>query len=675
MGRNFRYDNLIGGLNTVQGIGTINSSNKKTESPDMVNAEFYKLGGVKTMEGNTQIATTQDHAVIAGWEYIKGNNKYMLIGLSDGTVKELNNSRTSFTTLYKFPSASNRMSFCNMNNGVVITNGIDDLVFYEKGRHKLLTGSVDVTNGSTAVAGTLTDFETELTPGDYVEIEGCVGTYKVSVINSATSLTVTPAIDTHYDTIYYHFYDANNAASIYSTEAIPQIGDTLYSIDTSTDPYTITTAGTVAIAFDPETNNMAYRDTNNVLQSARRPAIHTDITVTTTPATLSNKNIYLGELSECNATLVNEDDPNVSTPIRGLAINFYDGRLFVGGGNGLYYAELGFCNKWDIKYGAGVIQSIYNDTSDIRALGLYGPYMLIHKEYYTYILSGSGGPNNWSISGYSSISCDSQQSFCQTQSMYFVYSKENMGIYPLVQRSVFSDKFLGKEVSEKIKTLFNSVDANNLDKIFMVRHPSKRYLMAYMPNTFYAGSSLCPIYNFQTKSWLLRKLKQQVTIAFEFDNQVYIGTNDGKVLLEFSGNTFDGETIESSWKSPWFDFGDGSIYKSIEEFYIQIPEDFTGRFYINVYRDGEGTKKQRLLSSDVYDVNALIWAGSVDDVTNQTSWDNNNWVRQNFMTYRFPLEKSFFQNYQVEFATEEEGQSFTVMEFGFNRVEPEEAPW
>ena len=590
MGRNFRYDNLIGGLNTVQGIGTINSSNKKTESPDMVNVEFYKLGGVKTMEGNTQVADTQDHAVIAGWEYVKGNNKYMLIGLSDGTVKELNNARTDFTTLFKFPTASSRMSFCNMNNGVVITNGIDDLMFYEKGRHKLLTGSVDVSNGSTLVTGTLTDFETELTPGDYVEIPGCNGLYKVTTITSSTSMNVTPAIDTE-------------------------------------------------------------------------------------SSTISDTNIYLSELSECNATLVNEDDPNVSTPIRGLAINFYDGRLFVGGGNGLYYAELGFYNKWDIKYGAGVIQSIYNDTSDIKALGLYSGYMLIHKEFYTYILSGTGGPENWQVSGYSSISCDSQQSFCQTQSMYFVYSAENMGIYPLVQRSVFSDKFLGKEVSEKIKTLFNGVDQNSLNKIFMVRHPSKRYLMAYMPNTYYVGSSLCPIYNFQTKSWLLRKLKQNVTIAFEFDNQVYIGTNEGKVLLEFNGSTFDGNQIESYWKSPWFDFGDGSIYKSIEEFYIQIPEDFTGRFYINVYRDGEGTKKQRLLSSDIYDVNALVWEGSVDDVTNLTTWDNNNWVKQNFMTYRFPLEKSFFQNYQVEFASEDDGQSFTVMEFGFNRVEPEEAPW
>ena len=170
MGRNFRYDNLIGGLNTVQGIGTINSSPRNTESPDMVNVEFYKLGGVKTMEGNTQIADTQDHSVIAGWEYVRGNNKYMLIGLSDGTVKELNNTRTTFNTLFKFPTPSNRMSFCNMNNGVVITNGVDDLMFYEKGRDVLLTGLLDVTNGSDTVEGTSTTFGTDVIVGDYITI-------------------------------------------------------------------------------------------------------------------------------------------------------------------------------------------------------------------------------------------------------------------------------------------------------------------------------------------------------------------------------------------------------------------------------------------------------------------------------------------------------------------------
>ena len=674
MGKNFSYDNLIGGLNTVQGVGTINSTPKKTESPDMVNVEFYKLGGIKTMEGNTQVGDIQDHAIIAGWEYIKGNSKYMLIGLSDGTVKELNNGRTEFTTLFKFPSNSNRMSFCNMNNGVVVTNGIDDMMFYEKGRHILLTGALDVTNGSDTVVGTSTTFGTDVIVGDYITIEGCAGKYRIKEIQNATKMKVDPVIDTSYTIHYYNFF--NGADNYYCLSATPSVGDDVYDdneqVISTVDYYQDTGNGEGAITFQIGGSDvLGYR--RHVPSGS--DTFNRDKDVTKTPATLSDKPFWLSELSQCNATLVNEDDPNVSTPIRGLAINFYDGRLFVGGGNGLYYAELGFCNRWDIKYGAGVIQSIYNDTSDIKALGLYGPYMLIHKEYYTYILSGSGGPDAWSISGYSSISCDSQQSYCQTQSMYFVYSKENMGIYPLVQRSVFSDKFLGKELSEKIKTLFNSVDANNLDKIFMVRHPSKRYLLTYMPNTFYAGSSLCPIFNFQTKTWLLRKLKQNVTIAFEFDNQVYIGTNDGKVLLEFSGDTFDGNIIESSWKSPWFEFGDGSIYKSFEEFYIQIPEDFTGKFYINVYRDGEGTKAQRLLTSDIYDVNALVWSGSVDDVTNTTAWDNNNWVKQNFATYRFPLEKAFFQNYQVEFASEEEGQSFTIMEFGFKRVEPEEAPW
>ena len=29
------YFNLTGGLNTIQGLGTINQSNKRTESPDM----------------------------------------------------------------------------------------------------------------------------------------------------------------------------------------------------------------------------------------------------------------------------------------------------------------------------------------------------------------------------------------------------------------------------------------------------------------------------------------------------------------------------------------------------------------------------------------------------------------------------------------------------------------
>jgi len=58
LGRRIRYDNLTGGLNTVSSLGTINQSPNRTETPDCQNVEYFLLGGIKSMEGNTKIGDT-----------------------------------------------------------------------------------------------------------------------------------------------------------------------------------------------------------------------------------------------------------------------------------------------------------------------------------------------------------------------------------------------------------------------------------------------------------------------------------------------------------------------------------------------------------------------------------------------------------------------------------------
>lgn len=591
MGRNFRYHDLTGGLNNVSSVGTINQSPRRTESPDMMNVEYYKLGGVKTMEGNTQVGSQQKDgndnvvSVVGGWEYTKGNNRYLMIVNSNGDIKEYNPVTLDFDLVYTFTTPSQRASFCNMNNGVVITNGIDDLLFYDKGRNTLLQGTVETTANSDVLVGTGTQFGVDVVVGDSIVV-----------------------------------------------------GDETFFVDSITD------------------------------------ATHLKLS-STASTTASDLTFRLGELTKCNARLINSDDPGVDTQIRGLAINFFGGRLFVGSGNGIYYSELGKPNGWDIKYGAGVIQSIYNDSSDIRALGLYASYLVIHKENYSYLLSGGSEPTEWVISPFASISCDSQQSYVQTNTRYYVYSKENMGIYPLLQHTAFTDKNLGQDISRNIREIFLQVNNNLCEKIFAVRYPKKRYMIFYMPSSYGVGSSLGLIFDFQTKTWLSRLVPQDVTIAFEYNDNVYIGTSDGRVLREFSGKTFNGEPIKAYWKSPWFEFGDGTLWKSIEEFCITLPEDDSSDFYVNVSRDGDSKKISRRISSDIKDADALIWEGTIEDDDNSTTWDNNNWAKQQFGQLRFPTEQSFFRMYQVEFETRDPKQMFSVVGFGFNRVEAEEAPW
>ena len=580
------YNDLTGGLNNVNSIDTINSSTKKTETPDMVNVEFFKLGGIKSMEGNIPFGDKQDYPVISGWEYTKDNNKYMVIGLSNGDVKIYNDSTDVFDLIYTFPTTSDKMSFCNMNNGIVVTNGKDDLVFYEKGRHQILSGTVSTTANDVEITGTHTEFTTELKPGDTIDINGTI--YTIDSITNDTKLDVVVA----------------------PTESV---SDEVY---------------------------------------------------------------YLSEISRCNATLVNEEDPSIQTPIRGLAIQYYNGRLWVGGENGVFYSQVGQYNKWDIHYDAGVIYSIYNDTSEVKALGLYSDYMLIHKEFNTYLLTCTGDSTTIAVRPYSNVSCDSQQSWIVSNTKYYVYSREYMDIYPLTQRTIFSDKFIGEALTTKVRDAFQNMREADADKIFCVSYPKKRWMIFYMPMVDQLGSSYGLIYDFQCKAFLVRKVPQEIDCAFNFINNVYIGTHDGYVLKEFNGTTFNGEVINAYYKSPWFEWIN-DYTQSFSEFSINISDEYNNNFYIRTFKDGLEQHEDRIIDTNLISSAGLIWDGvqGQDLPDNTTTWDNDDWVSGGFNGIRMLLPNNVFERFQVEFGTNELGQGFAIYGYAFRRIETEEAPW
>lgn len=580
------YYDLTGGLNNVNTMDTLNSTPKKTESPDMVNVEFFKLGGIKSMEGNTVVGDQQTSPVVGGWEYTKNNNKYMIIALQNGEIKRFDPVTETFVKIFQFAHSSDRVSFCNMNNGVVATNGIDDLVFYEIGRHQILTGAVSTTAGSNEITGHSTQFETELKPGDTIQFNNDTTVYTIASITNDTHLTL-------------------------------------------------------------ETN---------------------------VEETLTDANMYLSEISACNATLVNEEDPNVQTPIRGTAIQFYNGRLWVGGDNGVFYSQVGQYNKWDIKYDAGVIYSIYNDTSKVKALGLYSDYMLIHKEFNTYLLTCTGAAETIQVKPYSNVSCDSQQSWIVSNTKYYVYSKENMDIFPLSQRTIFSDRYLGEAITNKVRNVFQNLRDADLEKIFCVTLPRKRWMLFYMPMVDQLGSSYALIYDFQCKAFVVRKVPQTVTIAFNYQNEVYIGTEDGLVLKEFTGTSFNGEVIKAHYKSPWFDWA-GDYHQSFAEFALDMASEYNNNFYIRTFKDGDSPYEDRIVDDSSLITTGLIWDGDSHIENNDTMWDKDVWTSGNFSSIRMLLPNNVFETFQLEIGTNTLGQAFAIYGYNFRRLETEEAPW
>ena len=396
-----------------------------------------------------------------------------------------------------------------------------------------------------------------------------------------------------------------------------------------------------------------------------------------------NLNINITEVSELNAYLVNTNPDvasgeNIHTPIRGTAIQYYNGRLWVGTDNGLFYSAVGLPNNWDIYSDAGVLYSIYNDSSKISALGLFSEYLTVHKQFSTYILTCNGSSDTIEVKPFSNITCESQQGWIVSNTKYFVFSKDFLDIYPLIQHTVWSDKFLGVPISQNIRNLFKKVRIGDTDKIFCVGRPKERQMMFYLPIDGYIGSNIAVIYDFQTNSWLLRQVPQNVTSAWQYDNKIYIGTESGKVLEEFKGKTFDGEPINSHYKSPWFDWT-GDYTQSFAEFIVEIDNTEDNNFYIDTQKDGISRTEVRNIDSNKLYGESMLWAYDNDEEDYNKSkymtWDDNNWLKATFETIRMLLPNNVFEDFQLRFFTNKIGQLFKIFKYGFRRIETEEAPW
>lgn len=1137
MSKQLIFEDLTGGINNVDTKGLLNSTTKKTQSPEMVNVEYFKLGGIKSMEGNTQVGNVQDTAIVGGWEYTHKNKRDMIIGTKHGDVKIYNEQYNTFDTIYTFPSNSDRMSFCNINNGVIVTNGKDDLLFYDNTRNTQLTGSISVTNGSQNVTGNGTSFTEQLHKGTYITIQNCIGEYKVDLVTDDTHLTLDRNIELEQGVLYrawsgeeqsiivettgttnvtqgepvtvdldiyssypytytavgngvnktstsiqggkficngtiyscvkvndiptlreYSRCGSNNTCvsnnlfignggnlykfngylsnpvvvdntggwttindyigikngklySVYNTpitglvsgiidnsgveewtyvcegtlyaSGIIGTGPILYAIGdgelyklvinftdnsstitkiTNTNfvnnkwgkilgysynqsgerPYYLTAHvlnnGNLYRIYSTHSNNVVtkigssnlwteisgYSDLasgeyiaqvvgiyNGELRIINNPSTLDGTTTTTTlidtdvkcvygyvqymnistnqvyplyisnngvlktlrynssqnatiPVIIDSSNIFT-KLLQCNSIgkynstddyyytktifasirsdnkcvtggvdirrnnpsyypislldttihwenspssptfdylnlnvsnvssgdtieidfnyvdktyydlyetfgqdvyyapnnsselnnisylttsnnyisfKLTETDNNVTTykygtyyrnkdsdslnssetalssnlifrlgnisliptqitdtrdtstlqpgdeilrePVnfKGLAIQYYKGRLWIGGtdddGNGiLVYSSVGLSgNPFDIVNDAGYFVDMYNDSSPVLALGLFSDFMTIHKEFNTYLLTDSGysdADNAMQITPFSNITCKSQQSWIVSNTKYFVYSDDFNDIYPLVQHTVWNDRFLGEPISQKIRNLFSEVRLFDTDEIFCVSRPLARQMLFYMPTNNNAGSNYAVIYDFQTKSWLLRVVPQEVTIAFNYNNNIYIGTADGKVLKEFSGNTFDGQPIVAYYKSPWFDWLGGYL-QSFAEFEIEIDSSYNNDFYIRTQKDGQSRYEDRNVTNNLLQGSALIWGG-IDDFNNTTTWDNDKWVRQTFENIRMLLPNNVFEDFQIEIGTNKLGQGFAIYGYKFRRIEAEECPW
>lgn len=648
-GKTLRFYNLTGGLNTVQDLATLNSGTNRTESPDMKNIEYYKYGGIQTMKGNKLIGIPNPKdtkEINFGIEYIRGNETTMLVADGNSGIYEYD-GKGNFTNIFDIEGLTITRGkdyfFEDYESGTPPDIGMNRYMASNGGLRKHLAVSYD--NGIVFTNGYSLLYYNKDTNSivNYIPLFKIMKTREKKVtyyawVNGESNTEAT----------YLTKVTTGTSVDVYAADYQKQ--STKGSITTKEDGTTVLTWGgreyTRTASADPDvrTEYEPYYEGIPIVANAIAS--------------------YKGRLwLACNELPrtaikaifeVNENGETTSTTYQKLTDEDYE--IYK---NILVYSGVGLGITTDTwtegveEDDAGYFANFFEDYSSFTALMPWTEYLAVHKLQNTYLLDGtSPDSSNWELKPYSDNSTDGQQGIVIANNSYYTYCRKSGGIYPLVQRSVYNTTFQGAELSAKIKDSLEYVDLTKLDCIYASYHPLKGYVMFYMPTLINGKSNHCYIYDIKSKTWLYREIPQNPTCVFRFDNDIYIGTEDGEVLKEFSGKTFNGKPIDFYWLSPSYLWGGGTNKTTTSEFRVKLLQNNTNNFYIESLRDGNTIPgKRRNITNRQDALNGLVWDVGFAPVDKRKE---GNYTRYYDLGDRNPI--NFIYNSVYDFWTQKERQ-------------------
>jgi len=296
--------------------------------------------------------------------------------------------------------------------------------------------------------------------------------------------------------------------------------------------------------------------------------------------------------------------------IRGLAIKVFDNRIFIGSGHELFSCGLGDPTDWsssDVETTrAGYIDNFMNRSSSIKSIETYKNSLMIYRTTDTVRLNGTSGSYEMDVISNVGTSSPFSVTNLDDYQIYFLKHINGVGVYYISANELGTIK-AESEISTFIHEEFANIDNTRLDEIYVIANTKKNEVWIHIPRTDYPNNSYWIIYNLTAKCFFPPRITQPITSAWLFNGEIYIGTADGKVLKEDSGNTFDGNTISFSADTCSMDFN--TLVK--KEFDEQCRYTLDGKKQNNfilsfIKNDDERT----IISKEIVAVpnGCLIWA-------------------------------------------------------------------
>lgn len=236
----------------------------------------------------------------------------------------------------------------------------------------------------------------------------------------------------------------------------------------------------------------------------------------------------------------------------------------------------------------------------------------------------------------------------------------NDGIYP-VNVTQEDTKKVDEDISWLINDYYGMKDSYNFSDMFAVSVScqDRNEIWFHIP-VIGENRSVVFIYRFlqgrQKKLyWLPPRIQPRINCLCVFKDLILSGNDNGEILQELRGKTFNGETIVAVAEFPELDFN-ATYNKQKFKLYLYSEVNENNRFYVDYFFDGENEyDRQEVILENI----SFNW--------DEGNWDEENWSPDVILEYQ--LDKPRKHNrLKLRFVADEVDQDFTIQKVVTTRV-------
>lgn len=367
-----------------------------------------------------------------------------------------------------------------------------------------------------------------------------------------------------------------------------------------------------------------------------------------------NENLELDEI-----TFFSPVDQENRT-INGLGMVVFDGRLWIFNGSVLWYSVKENCYDFSSSDANTISSAGYIEfAKKITTIHPYlGTLAVFHKDSSCLITINSD--YSYSLSDESPGGCAGINSIVFHGTQLYFYDDTKKSIFAFSQ-IINGDKTLSENLAKDVQEELFSIplNMNNNIKMLSVVQSDKNEIWMLLPSNN-ADISNILIFDYIHSEWVKRKSQKLSVISIV--NDVFYSACDNKLLLEYTGKTFDGEFIQSYYTcSPLNLFVDNTMKILYVPPRVTLDIESNNDFMVRYAKNYDSLKQLKIKHI------------STDNIKNIFYWDKSSWdintvfkPRNSNAIKRLPT--ASFKSLEIKFYTNSASQEFAIKNIEFTKI-------